>query len=225
MCAFIESCRRLAVVTGTIVLGAMMALLTPNGAQAQNVGEWLANSFSSANQPPSSARRMRLGATRTEQARGSLTGGSRRASRGKSSKRSRSAQRRRSAQRSRGVRVASLGGSYQPRPEVGRSLAGRGVKWVASSGCLNARLRSVIYEVASAYGPVTVNSTCRSRRHNSRVGGARHSHHLSGNAVDFRVRGNTRGVYAFLRSHASVGGLKHYRSGFFHIDTGSRRTW
>jgi uncharacterized protein YcbK (DUF882 family) len=70
-----------------------------------------------------------------------------------------------------------------------------------------------------------VNSTCRSRRHNSRVGGARHSHHLSGNAVDFRVRGaSARSVYAFLRSHGSVGGLKLYRRGFFHIDTGSRRS-
>jgi hypothetical protein len=219
MCAFIESCRRLAAVTGTIALGTMMTVLTPGSAKAQNVDEWLAKSFSSANHTPGSARRMRLGATKTEPAQGSLTGGSRRISRPRSSKQSRSAQRRR------GVRVASLGSSYQPRPEVGQSLAGRGVKWVASSGCLNARLRAVIYEVASAFGPVTVNSTCRSRRHNSRVGGARHSHHLSGNAVDFRVRGHARGVYAFLRSHASVGGLKFYRRGFFHIDTGSRRTW
>jgi uncharacterized protein YcbK (DUF882 family) len=49
---------------------------------------------------------------------------------------------------------------------------------------------------------------------------------LGGNAVDFRVHGSgARGVYAYLRSHASVGGLKLYRRGFFHIDTGSRRTW
>jgi uncharacterized protein YcbK (DUF882 family) len=83
----------------------------------------------------------------------------------------------------------------------------------------------VIYQVANSFGPVTVNSTCRSRRHNARVGGAHRSHHLNGNAVDFRVRGNNRAVLSFLRSHGSVGGLKLYRGGFFHIDTGSRRSW
>lgn len=222
MRAFIESCRRMAAVGGILVLGMMAGTAPSNTAQAQNVDEWLRKSFSNADQPRTSARRMRLGATRAEgsRSRESLTGGSRRISRGKSSKRTRS------AKRQRNVRVASLGGSYQPKPEVGRSLSGGGVKWVANSGCLNARLKSVIYQVASAFGPVTVNSTCRSHRHNRRVGGAHRSHHLSGNAVDFRVHGRgARGVYAFLRNHSSVGGLKFYRRGFFHIDTGSRRTW
>jgi uncharacterized protein YcbK (DUF882 family) len=79
--------------------------------------------------------------------------------------------------------------------------------------------------VASMFGGVTVNSTCRSRGHNRRVGGASHSHHLTGNAVDFRVRGNWRGVWAFLRSSGGVGGMKHYGGGLFHIDTGARRSW
>jgi hypothetical protein len=30
---------------------------------------------------------------------------------------------------------------------------------------------------------------------------------------------------AFLRSHGSVGGLKHYGGGLFHIDSGPRRGW
>jgi uncharacterized protein YcbK (DUF882 family) len=83
----------------------------------------------------------------------------------------------------------------------------------------------VVASVAASFGPVTVNSTCRSRRHNARVGGARRSHHLTGNAVDFRVSGNWRGVWAFLRSSGLVGGLKHYGRGLFHIDTGARRSW
>lgn len=103
--------------------------------------------------------------------------------------------------------------------------SGGGIRWAASSGCLNGTLRSVVAQVAASYGSVTVNSTCRSRGHNARVGGARKSHHLTGNAVDFRVRGNVRGVYAFLRSHGSVGGVKHYGGGLFHIDTGPRRSW
>lgn len=220
MRSFIRYCCRTAAVTGTIVLGAAVAVLTTGSAQAQNVGEWLSTSFSS-EQARKPARRMDLGASRTERSRESLTGGSRRITSSRKTTRRTAA-----AKRKRGVQVASLGGSYAPKPEAGPSLAGRGVKWVANSGCLNARLRGVVHEVASRFGPVTVNSTCRGRRHNARVGGARHSHHLSGNAVDFRVHGRgARGVHAYLRSHASVGGLKFYRRGFFHIDVGARRTW
>lgn len=107
-----------------------------------------------------------------------------------------------------------------------RSLSGGGVTWVASSGCLAGSLRSVIASVASNFGPVTVSSTCRSHGHNSRVGGAPRSHHLTGNAADFRVHGaSSSAVYAFLRSSGGVGGIKHYGGGLFHIDTGDRRTW
>lgn len=128
--------------------------------------------------------------------------------------------------RSRGVEVASLGDSYVPSRRPAPSLSGGGgIRWVASSGCLTGSLRSVISEVAQRFGSVTVNSTCRSRGHNARVGGARHSHHLTGNAADFRVHGNVGAVYSFLRSHGSVGGLKHYGGGLFHIDTGARRSW
>jgi hypothetical protein len=219
MRSFWNNCRRLAVVSGIVVLGAMMSTLTPSSAQAQGMDEWMAKSFSTPTKSPRTARRMRLGADQPTRARESLTGGSPRISRGKSSRKAQSAQRRR------GVRVASLGESYRPDPRPGPSLAGGGVRWVANSGCLNSSLRAVIYQVANSFGPVTVNSTCRSRRHNARVGGAHRSHHLNGNAVDFRVRGNNRAVLSFLRSHGSVGGLKLYRGGFFHIDTGSRRSW
>lgn len=126
-----------------------------------------------------------------------------------------------------GKRYAALGSSATDatpaaKPTLG---GGGGIRWAASSGCLNGALRSVVAQVAANYGSVTVNSTCRSRGHNARVGGARKSHHLTGNAVDFRVRGNIRGAYAFLRSSGSVGGIKHYGGGLFHIDTGARRSW
>jgi hypothetical protein len=140
------------------------------------------------------------------------------------------------------VRVASLGNaSYTPsvdRPSrsrssrspssedrPSRSLSGGSVNWIASSGCLNGTLRSVVSGLASNYGPVTVNSTCRSAGHNRRVGGAPRSLHLSGDAVDFRIHSNVSAAYASLRSNGSVGGLKHYGGGLFHIDTGSRRSW
>ena len=92
-------------------------------------------------------------------------------------------------------------------------------------GLLPVTVKFVLAVSLAPLGSVTVNSTCRSRRHNARVGGARRSQHLTGNAVDFRVRGSNRAVYAYLRSHGQVGGLKHYGGGLFHIDTGPRRTW
>ncbi|HUS98312.1 MAG TPA: D-Ala-D-Ala carboxypeptidase family metallohydrolase [Hyphomicrobiaceae bacterium] len=133
------------------------------------------------------------------------------------------------SRRGRRVRVASLGGSFASAPTERRTsrsrsiTQSRGVSWVASSGCLNGRLRAAIYTVARTYGHVRVNSTCRSRRKNRRVGGARRSLHLSGNAADIRVSGNIRGAARYLRSVA--GGYKHYGGGLFHIDTGVRRSW
>lgn len=124
-----------------------------------------------------------------------------------------------------GVKVAALGNTYYPEPKASKSLSGGGVRWVASSGCLDGSLKAVVYQVASTYGPVTVNSTCRSKGHNRAVGGAPRSKHLSGSAVDFRVHGNVRAVYAYLKSSGSVGGLKHYGGGLFHIDNGERRSW
>ena len=128
---------------------------------------------------------------------------------------------------SKGKRYAALDrGSINDAGPARRSIASSqgGVRWVASSGCLNSTLRSVISAVSS-YGSVTVSSTCRSRGHNAAVGGAKHSQHLSGNAVDFRVHGNIRGALAYLQGAGRVGGFKHYGGGLFHVDTGARRTW
>ena len=124
-----------------------------------------------------------------------------------------------------GVKVAALGkDTYDYKPKK-PSITGGSVNWVASSGCLDGSLKSVIYQVASNYGPVTVSSTCRSKSRNAAVGGAPRSKHLSGDAADFRVHGNVGATYAFLKSNGSVGGLKHYGGGLFHIDNGERRSW
>jgi hypothetical protein len=123
------------------------------------------------------------------------------------------------------LQLASLGRDSPHHDSAPRSLTGGQVRWSSSSGCLNATLRQVIAEVSTQFGPITINSTCRSRQHNASVGGAPHSQHLSGNAVDFSVGRNARAVLAFLGGHRAVGGLKHYADGHFHIDTGPRRTW
>lgn len=123
------------------------------------------------------------------------------------------------------TRVAALGGTVTPSLRTpSSSLTGGAIAWRASSGCLASNLRSVVASLAANHGAVTVNSTCRSARHNRRVGGAKRSWHLTGNAVDFRIHGASVGrVYAYLRG--VVGGLKHYGGGRFHIDNGPRRTF
>lgn len=123
------------------------------------------------------------------------------------------------------VKYAALDAGLPPAGPPPVSATGGGVRWLASASCLNGTLVAIIGQVSAAFGPVTVNSTCRSRKRNAAVGGARRSQHLTGNAVDFRVRGNVKAVHAFLRSNGSVGGFKHYGGGLFHIDTGPRRRW
>jgi Peptidase M15 len=103
------------------------------------------------------------------------------------------------------------------------SLAGNAITWLASSGCVPKQLRGVLADIVSTFGPITVSSTCRSVSANRAAGGATHSYHLSGEAVDFRVSGNAGAVHAALAANGAVGGLKHYGGGLFHIDTGPRR--
>ncbi len=129
-----------------------------------------------------------------------------------------------------GTKVASAS-AFVSSGSIKKSLVKKGgnfkgnVSWNAPSGCVPGALKSVLYQVSQKFGPVVVNSTARGHKHNRRVGGARKSWHLRCMATDFRVRGNSKGLYAFLRSHPSVGGLHRYPSGFYHIDVGPRRTW
>ena len=125
---------------------------------------------------------------------------------------------------------ARLGGPSSAEKQVpakmrSASLSGGDITWQASSGCLSGRLRGVIGDLIADFGPVTVTSTCRSASQNRSTGGADQSYHLRGEAVDFRTRAGTGAVYAFLSAHGSVGGLKHYGGGLFHIDAGPRRSW
>jgi Peptidase M15 len=127
---------------------------------------------------------------------------------------------------SNGQAVASLGTApveSAPTPQAPPSAGP--IKWVASANCLASPLRAILAEVAALFGAVRVNSTCRSRAHNARVGGASRSYHLTGQAVDFRIAGNPKAVSRFLLDKKTVGGFKHYGFGVFHIDTGPRRTW
>lgn len=106
-----------------------------------------------------------------------------------------------------------------------KSRAVGSLKINASWKCVPSRLKKVIAQVRRRYGAVTINSTYRSRSKNRRAGGKKKSYHLHCRAVDFRVHGRTRGLTRFLARHPLVGGWKRYPSGFYHIDTGPKRTW
>jgi hypothetical protein len=145
-------------------------------------------------------------------------------------KRSKSADAKPGKKGTEGTKVASIGAFVASSP-IRRTLAKKGgdlngqVSWKAPSSCVPAALKSVLYQVSQKFGPVVVNSSVRGKRHNRRVGGARRSWHLRCMAVDFRVHGQQKGLWAFLRSHPAVGGLKRYPLGFIHIDVGPKRTW
>ncbi len=102
---------------------------------------------------------------------------------------------------------------------------GNRIHYNAPSKCVPARLKNALAEVSARFGPITVNSTVRSASANRKAGGRKKSYHLSCAAVDFRVHGSTKGLMTWLRKHPSVGGYKRYSSGFYHIDTGPKRTW
>lgn len=109
--------------------------------------------------------------------------------------------------------------------ELAAVPTGQRVKWSAPSNCVPGSLKAVIDKVAARFGPITVNSTSRSRAKNARVGGRSKSYHLGCRAVDFRVHGSTKGLIVFLAAQKNIGGIKRYSSGFYHIDNGPRRSW
>lgn len=103
--------------------------------------------------------------------------------------------------------------------------AGNRIKWNAPAKCVPQSLKNVITKVAAKFGPVTVNSTARSKAKNRKAGGKSKSFHLHCRAIDFRVHGRTKGLLSWLASQKAVGGYKRYKAGFYHIDNGPNRTW
>jgi len=99
------------------------------------------------------------------------------------------------------------------------------VSYQDTKWCVPRKLKRVLDRVSKRYGPVNVHSTKRWWYENWRKGGARNSYHLKCKAVDFSVRGDPSSVIAYLKSQPEVGGYKYYPGGFYHIDTGPRRTW
>lgn len=99
------------------------------------------------------------------------------------------------------------------------------ITWNDTKWCVPLRLKTILRLVSQKFGPVRIHSTHRWPAENKRKGGKPKSYHLKCKAVDFAVPGNPRDVITFLKSRSEVGGYAHYPQGFYHIDTGPRRTW
>jgi len=78
------------------------------------------------------------------------------------------------------------------------------------------------YEVISAYRSPETNEMLRNRS----KGVARKSQHLSGNAIDIRLRGMETASLREIAVRLKRGGVGYYRaSDFVHVDTGRVRYW
>jgi hypothetical protein len=81
---------------------------------------------------------------------------------------------------------------------------------------------------ATRSSPLSVSSGYRSPSYNARVGGAKRSQHMKGNAIDISTRGMTQAEVKSLISEASrVGftGIGIYNDESLHFDVGPRRAW
>jgi hypothetical protein len=90
-----------------------------------------------------------------------------------------------------------------------------------------ARIR--LMRVQEIFGrKLIVNSGYRSPAYNARIGGARRSQHMSGNAMDITWNGiNIQNREEFIRIAVEQGfrGIGRYGTRFVHVDIGQRREW
>lgn len=71
--------------------------------------------------------------------------------------------------------------------------------------------------------PVIINSGCRCKDYNTKIGGSKGSMHIFGKAADFIVLNvSPEEVQTYLKN--MKGGLGSYTN-FTHIDVGSKRRW
>ena len=74
--------------------------------------------------------------------------------------------------------------------------------------------------------PLILNSAYRSESHNKKVGGAKASRHLKGDAFDVSMANHIPADFEQAAHSVGFRGFGHYpRQNFMHIDTGSPRRW
>jgi hypothetical protein len=74
--------------------------------------------------------------------------------------------------------------------------------------------------------PLVLTSAYRSPAHNKRVGGAKNSRHMQGDAFDVRMENHDPHEFEAAARAVGFTGFGYYpKSGFMHIDTGPARSW
>jgi hypothetical protein len=74
--------------------------------------------------------------------------------------------------------------------------------------------------------PLVLTSAYRSPAHNKRVGGAKNSRHMQGDAFDVRMENHDPHEFETAARAAGFTGFGYYpKSGFMHVDTGPARSW
>jgi len=74
--------------------------------------------------------------------------------------------------------------------------------------------------------PLVLTSAYRSLSHNKRVGGAKNSRHMQGDAFDVRMENHDPHEFETAARAVGFTGFGYYpKSGFMHIDTGVARSW
>ena len=97
----------------------------------------------------------------------------------------------------------------------------------SKSGGLGQGINSKLKQIEGSFGGLQVTSGYRSPEHNAKVGGAKNSAHMRGNAVDVKFGGGVPATLKFIEaaSKAGIGGIGVYSPGSVHIDTESKRAW
>jgi len=92
---------------------------------------------------------------------------------------------------------------------------------------INKGIADKVKQIEGMFGNLTITSGYRSPEHNSKVGGAKNSAHMRGNAVDVSFGGGEQATLKLIEaaSKAGIGGIGVYRPGVVHLDTESRRAW
>lgn len=72
--------------------------------------------------------------------------------------------------------------------------------------------------------PITINSAYRTESYNKKVGGAKSSYHMKGQAFDIVVKGHTPLEVAQFAQSISIPGIIQYNT-FVHVDSRPTRYW
>ena len=83
----------------------------------------------------------------------------------------------------------------------------------------------MLQEIRGHFGvPVTINSAYRTESYNAKVGGAKASYHVKGQAFDIVVKGHTPQEVAQYAQRMGINGIIQY-NGFVHVDSRTTRYW